>query len=107
MDHQPREANHLMAMLVRLGATLVATAVLAGTPVLARQTVGFRHVEAAHPAALQAQAGSHPVSQGAPFRPLTLHPRRPETSPTSLPEFFNPLKRRRMALPASDTPDSF
>ncbi len=96
-------------MLVRLGAALVATVVLAGTPALARQTVGFRRVqlEPARPALLQVQAGAHPVSQGVPFRPLTLHPRRPETSPTALPGFFNPLKRRRMALPASDTPDSF
>jgi hypothetical protein len=98
-----------MTTLVRLGATLVAAAVLAGTPASARQPGGLRHVqlEPARPPALQVQVGSHPVSQGSSFRPLTLPVRKPETSPTTFPEFFNPLKRRRMALPTSDTPDSF
>jgi hypothetical protein len=53
------------------------------------------------------QVGAHPVSQGVPFRPLALPQRKPETSPTALPEFFNPLKRHRMALPSSDPPDTF
>ncbi len=57
--------------------------------------------------ALQVQVGAHPVSQGVPFRPLALPQRKPETSPTALPEFFNPLKRHRMALPSSDPPDTF
>ncbi len=95
-----------MTTLVRLGATLVTAVVLAGTPASARQPVGFRHVQlgSARPV-LQVQVGSHPVSQG--FRPLTL-PRKPEASPpTAQPEFFNPLKRRRMALPATNAPDSF
>ena len=98
-----------MTTLVRLGATLVTVAVLAGTPAWARQTVVLRRaqLEPARPAVLQVQVGAHPASQGASFRPLTVPVRKPEASPKTVPEFFNPLKRRRMALPADVPPDLY
>jgi hypothetical protein len=97
-----------MTTLVRLGAALVTAVVLAGTPASARQPIALHHAQL-EPARspLQVQVGAHPVSQGGSFRTLTVPARRPEASPTALPEFFNPFKRRRMALPATEIPDSF
>jgi hypothetical protein len=91
-----------MTTLVRLWATLVTAAVLTGAPALARQRLGLRHaqLEPTHASAFQTQPGMRSVPQA--LRTLVLPARKPEAAPTTLPEFANPLKRRRMALPAGD-----
>jgi hypothetical protein len=93
-----------MAIFVRFVAGLVPVLALSGGPAQAHQATAVRHaqLEPAHPAPLQVQAGARPAAQSVPLRPLSLPPPKPEVAPTTFPDFGNPLKRRRMALPAPD-----
>ena len=93
-----------MAIFVRFVAALVLVLALSGAPAQARQPAVARHtqLEPVRPASLQVQVGGRPAAQSVPLRPLSLPPPKPEVSPTTFPDFSNPLKRRRMALPAPD-----
>jgi hypothetical protein len=93
-----------MATFVRFVAALVPVLALSSAPAQARQPAAVRpaQLEPVRPTSLQVQLGGRPAAQSVPLRPLSLPPPKPEASPTTFPDFSNPLKRRRMALPAPD-----